>query len=154
MNNEAIKSAIEELLKRLEASHEGVELAGGHESGVVRFLIKTKEPNILIGQGGITLLAINHVIRRMAERSHGVEEEMNFVVDVNDYQKNKIEELKQKANMMAERARFFKSSVELEPMSSYERMIVHSYLVPAADITTESVGFGPSRRVVIKYKEN
>lgn len=154
INPGMVKSIIEKFLTALEAPHNGVELVSDQEDGVIRFLIKTNEPNILIGQGGATLLAVNHVIRRIVERSMGEGDGISFIVDVNNYQKNKIDELKQKANMMAERARFFKSSVELEPMSSYERMIIHSHLVPTSDITTESVGLGPSRRVVIKYKES
>ena len=52
---------------------------------------------------------------------------------------------------MSERARYFKSNVEVDPMSSFERRIVHEFLATASDLKTESIGFGPSRRVVIKY---
>ena len=153
MNTDMIKERIEKILDYIGASCDGIDVLRG-DDGVTRFLIKTGEPMALIGQGGLTLLAINHIVRKMAEKDEPKSEtEANFVVDVNDYQKNKMEELKQKAKMMAERARFFKSSVELEPMSSYERMIVHSFLTSFNDITTESVGLGQDRRVVIKYKE-
>jgi predicted RNA-binding protein Jag len=36
-------------------------------------------------------------------------------------------------------------------MSSFERRIVHEFLSDTTDLKTESIGFGPSRRVVIKY---
>jgi predicted RNA-binding protein Jag len=52
---------------------------------------------------------------------------------------------------MSDRAKSFKIDVELDPMSSYERMIVHSYLEGVPEIKTESIGEGSSRRVVIKY---
>jgi spoIIIJ-associated protein len=52
---------------------------------------------------------------------------------------------------MSERARYFKSNIEVDPMSAFERRIVHEFLSEANDLKTESVGFGPSRRVIIKY---
>ena len=41
----------------------------------------------------------------------------------------------------------------MDPMSSYERMIVHSFFAETPDIKTESKGEGRDRRVVIKFKE-
>jgi predicted RNA-binding protein Jag len=55
--------------------------------------------------------------------------------------------------MLAERARYFKSSIEMDPMSSYERMIVHAEFTETPDIATESAGFGKDRHVVLKYTE-
>ena len=54
--------------------------------------------------------------------------------------------------MMAERVRFFKSPVELEPMNAYERRIVHDFVSKHGDINSESTGVGKSRRVVLSYK--
>jgi spoIIIJ-associated protein len=53
--------------------------------------------------------------------------------------------------MMAERARYFKSSVAIDPMPAFERRIVHEFLSEASDLKTESEGVGPHRRVIIKY---
>jgi spoIIIJ-associated protein len=53
--------------------------------------------------------------------------------------------------MMAERARYFKSNIEVDPMPAFERRIVHMFLEDAKDIKTESEGQGSNRRVVIKY---
>ena len=78
-------------------------------------------------------------------------EQTSFVVDVNNYQGKKTEELKSKAAMLAERARYFKSDVEMSPATAYERMIIHSIFSNTKDIKTESMGEGKNRRVVIKY---
>ena len=151
MDIQSIKKIIEDLVSKMSVSASSVELSDG-DDGITRFVIKTTEPEAIIGRDGMTLLALNHLVRKMADRNLG-EMESNFIIDVNDYQKRKVEDLKQKVKMMAERARFFKSSVELEPMSSYERMIVHSYISSLPDVITESVGFGPTRHIVIRYKE-
>ena len=76
---------------------------------------------------------------------------MNILIDINDFQKKRIENIQAIAHMMAERARYFKSNIEVDPMSSFERRIIHEFLSNEIDLKTESSGFGPSRRVVIKY---
>jgi predicted RNA-binding protein Jag len=76
---------------------------------------------------------------------------LSFFVDVNGYQEAALETLKNLAKVMGERARSLRASVELEPMSAYERMIVHSFFQDASDLETSSTGDGERRRVVIKY---
>lgn len=118
----------------------------------IRFVIHTPESAILIGEHGARLLALNHLVKRIALREDK-DEELSFFIDVNDYQKKHIEDIRMKAHVFAERARYFKSSVEMDPMSSYERMIIHSEFSEVPDITTESSGVGKERRVVLKYIE-
>jgi predicted RNA-binding protein Jag len=55
------------------------------------------------------------------------------------------------AHIMAERARYFKSNVEIDPMNPFERRIIHEFLADEKDLKTESTGLGLSSRVVIKY---
>ncbi len=56
-----------------------------------------------------------------------------------------------KALNVAEEARNLKTDILMEPMSSYERMVVHSTLAGIPDISTESVGLGKDRRLKVKY---
>ncbi len=79
--------------------------------------------------------------------------EAKFAIDVNDYRSFQIEKLKIKAKMLANRAKDMKVSIEMEPMSSYERLIIHGALNGEANIATESIGEGRDRRIVIKYVE-
>jgi spoIIIJ-associated protein len=80
--------------------------------------------------------------------------EPRFFIDVNDYRSALSRTISTKASVLAERARSFKSSVEMEPMSAYDRLIVHEFLQGAPNIKTESVGEGRNRRVVIKFIED
>lgn len=156
MKTEDIKKIIEEILGKLTTSFEEVEIKK-LEDGSYIFLIKTKETDFLVGKEGTSLLSLNHLVKRIFDqkliKEKITEAPFSFIVDVNGYQQKKIDEIKNKAKMMVERARFFKSSVELEPMSSYERMIVHNFLKAIPDIKTESIGTGGERRVVVKYVE-
>ena len=51
-----------------------------------------------------------------------------FLLDVNDYQMKRIEELRNIARMSAQRVIFFKKELEMEPMTAYDRRIIHSVL--------------------------
>ena len=115
----------------------------------VQFQIKTPEAGLLIGEGGENLIALNHLLKRMAQTQLG-RDKIQFAIDVNDYQRQRAEELRDLARLSAQRVRYFRKEIELKPMSSYERRIVHAALTEYPDITTQSVGEGPNRRVVIK----
>jgi len=113
------------------------------------FSIQTKDSALLIGNHGETLQAVNYILRKFAEQSNL--EEVRFLVDVNGYQEHKLEELEKQAELLADRVRAFKHDVELEPMSAYERMVVHSLFTNDPHIETSSIGEGKFRRVVLSY---
>jgi spoIIIJ-associated protein len=112
--------------------------------------LTTKEPNLLIGHRGETLMAFSHILKKIAD-SESDDRKLSFIVDVNGYQKKHINEIKDKARILVERAKYYKSSVEMEPMSPYERMIVHALFSEDKNINTSSTGVGRERRVVIEY---
>ncbi|OGF64828.1 hypothetical protein A2Z53_01740, partial [Candidatus Giovannonibacteria bacterium RIFCSPHIGHO2_02_42_15] len=91
----------------------------------LQFTIRTNEAGLLIGEEGQNLIALNHILRRMVEKTFG-KTELQFSLDVNDYQRQKAEEIKDLARMSAQRVRFFKKEITLDPMTSYERRIVHA----------------------------
>jgi spoIIIJ-associated protein len=53
---------------------------------------------------------------------------------------------------MAEQVKERKKSFALEPMLAYERRIIHLALADDPDVTTESVGEGEARKVVIMLR--
>lgn len=151
MENTIIKTTIEDLLSKLNVDFE-LEIVSDEDIKAIRFLIKTNEPNILIGYKGANLSALSHIVKRIVDKKiANKQENIFFILDVNNYQGNKIEEIKTSAHMLAERAKYFKSSVEMNPLPSYERMIVHSLFADSRDFETQSQGEGNKRRVVIRY---
>ena len=147
---ENIKSVIETLLEKLSVKGE-VEFMETGEG--VRFLIRTYEGSLLIGENGQNLLALNHIVKKIADKvlsGDREEEKTIFSLDVNDYQAKKIEDLKNLARLNAQRVRYFKKEIILRPMTSFERRIVHAVLTECPDIITESTGEEPNRKVVIK----
>ncbi len=147
-----IKTIIEDILKIGLFPYEEVVLHAPQYEEMMWYQIKSNDSKALIGHKGETLSAINHIVKKMAERKNiGESKIFDFFIDVNDYTKKRVDGLKTIAHMMAERARFFKSSVDVDPMTSFERKIIHSYLSTQPDISTASEGEGPKRHIVIKY---
>ena len=156
-NTQIIKELIENFLKKLCVNFDEVLFFDGEGfQGGTRFLIKTDESGLLIGSEGATIYAINHLIKKMVWKKINskieTEERINFFVDVNDYQGKNIERIKAQAIDLAEKVVLFKRDVEMSPVSSYERMIVHSALADNPDVFTESIGENGFRRLIIKTK--
>ena len=152
---EQIKQIIKEIAEKTTFHTEDVAISCDDTDGSLWCSIKTKEPYFFIGKEGETLSAFNHLARRIIDKATSNPEtersEQNIIIDVNDYQRKRIENLKTIAHMLAERAQFFKSSIETDPMSPFDRRIIHEFLANKPNIKTESTGLGEGRRVVIKY---
>lgn len=151
MENKDIKKIIENLLNNMGVRYDIVEESEDSLTQKKVYIIKSPESGLLIGDKGETFQALSHLIRRLA--SKGMEEMADFSIDVNDYRASMVERLKAKAGMLANRARDMKANIEMDPMSSYERLIVHGVLTGQPNIKTESIGEGRDRRLVIKYVE-
>ena len=93
----------------------------------------------------------NSIARRIFETKHGVEA-ASFLIDVNGYHENQMEAVRANARLLAQRARLFKHDVEMGPMSSYERLVVHELFAEDPEIKTESQGEGKFRHIVLKHK--
>jgi len=106
---------------------------------------------MLIGPHGETLSALNMLARRLVE-TKAPESKPNFLIDVGGYHEERLEELRSSARLLATRARLFKHEVELPPMSSYERLVIHEMFADDPEIETTSEGEGKFRHIVLKYK--
>lgn len=147
MDAQELTNFVSELLAALGASVESVTTTTGHRTVVA---VKTAEPERLIGPHGEHLRALTLLARRMVEQKYG-EEAASFLIDINGYQEAQLEGVRQQARMLAQRARLFKHEVEMPPMSSYERLVVHELFADDPEIKTESAGDGKFRHIVLKY---
>ncbi|MFQ5661887.1 MAG: protein jag [Candidatus Paceibacteria bacterium] len=153
MSHEEIKKIIEDFLNKLTVDFNEIEIIENEVHPTL--LIKTGDSGVLIGEGGENLKALNHLVKKVVEKRFNAknrEDRLQFLLDVNDYHGKKIETLKNQAKILAERARMFKSDVEMSPMNAYERMIIHSTFADDKEIETQSEGEGKTRRVVLKYR--
>jgi len=150
MKNEEIKNTIKTFLEKMTIPFDDIECIETNLHST--FLVHSSDAGILIGAKGETLEALGYLIRRVVEKNNTEEERNVFIVDVNNYQTKKIQELVDGAQASARRAKLFKQNVELSPMTSYERMLVHSLFTDDEEITTASYGDGKFRRVVLQLQ--
>jgi spoIIIJ-associated protein len=109
---------------------------------------KTEDPDVLIGEKGEILLEIQYLLKLILKRK--IKEKFYIDLDINDYKKKKITYLKSLAREIADEVALTKKEKILPPMSAYERRIIHLELAQRTDVTTQSIGEEPERRVVIK----
>jgi spoIIIJ-associated protein len=150
MNAAPLKELVTSLISALGVSVEKIEVLEGRRTIV---LIAAPQAKELIGPNGDSIRALNTIARRLVETKYG-EEASNFLIDVNGYFEDKMEVVRQNARVLAQRVRLFKHDVEMSPMSSYERLVVHELFSEDPDIQTESQGEGKFRHIVLKYKQS
>jgi spoIIIJ-associated protein len=157
MDKQEIQNLIKELIEKTTVKLNGISITEDNPKNIW-ISVEVNEPHFFISHEGEGLQALNHIVRRIVENKNPTSllvkergEEVSILVDINGFQKKRVENIRAIAHMMSERARYFKSNIEVDPMSSFERRIVHEFLSEAIDLKTESVGFGSTRRVVIKY---
>ncbi len=86
-----------------------------------------------------------HVFNLIA-RKHNVG---NFVVDINNYRREREHLIIELAKAAARKALLQKAEIALPPMNAYERRLIHMELASRPDLKTESSGEGKHRHVII-----
>jgi spoIIIJ-associated protein len=105
---------------------------------------------LLIGRHGQTLDALQDVVRSAVQRR--TESRCRVIVDVEDYRKRRRSILVERAAAAASRVKRSGRPERLEPMSPYERKIVHDAVNAVEGVETSSEGEDPERRVVIRRR--
>jgi spoIIIJ-associated protein len=105
---------------------------------------------LLIGRRGETLAALQLLVNLIV--SHRTRHRMRIIIDAENYRQRREENLRSLAQRVAQQVRSYRRSIALEAMPPHERRIVHIALSDSKDISTESIGEGDERRVVISLK--
>ena len=105
---------------------------------------------LLIGRRGETLAALQLLVSLIV--GHRTRHRMRIIIDAENYRERREENLRSLALRVAQQVRNYRRSIALEAMPPHERRIVHIALADSKDISTESIGEGEARRVVISLK--
>lgn len=112
---------------------------------------------MLIGRHGDVLDSLqylcNTIVGRYPKRTDK-HEYIRIILDIENYRAKREETLKSLARRMASKVVATGRNFTLEPMSSYERRIIHSELQKMRGVHTFSVGADSNRRVVIAYGDD
>jgi spoIIIJ-associated protein len=150
MHNDLIHTTLTELLTALGIQNATIEQVPLRSYTL--WNIQTEDTDTRHFRGdGEELRALTYILRRLLER-RGVPTDTHITLDINGHQQAHILDLEQKARLLGERVRTFRSSAEMAPMNSYERMIIHALFSDDKEVETISLGEGPSRHVVIRYR--
>jgi spoIIIJ-associated protein len=117
------------------------------ESNPTVFNITGDNLEILIGRRGQTLDALQYLVRLILTRQS--KSKVPVMIDVDGYKQKRFDDLRAMALNVAEQVKQHNSSIRLEPMTAFERRIVHMTLAKDPEVATESVGEGDYRKVVV-----
>ncbi len=105
---------------------------------------------LLIGRRGETLASLQLLVSLIV--GHRTKHRMRITIDAENYRERREENLRSLAQRVAQQVRNYRRAIALEAMPPNERRIVHMALADSKDISTESIGEGEERRVVISLK--
>jgi spoIIIJ-associated protein len=105
---------------------------------------------LLIGRRGETLAALQLLVGLIF--GHRTKRRIRIIIDAENYRERREANLRSLALRVAQQVRNYRRSIALEAMPPHERRIVHLALSDSKDISTESIGEGDERRVVISLK--
>ena len=132
-----------------------VEMTDG-ENGEKKITINGESAAILIGHHGDTLDSLQYLANLAANKKLCEDDDRDytrFTIDIEGYRAKREETLRALARRMAQKALRNRRSVMLEPMSAYERRIIHSEIQNIEGVSTNSIGSENNRKIVIFLEE-
>ena len=152
------ESEIEEVRRRVDDYLEGIfkamnldlKISDKYDDGTINFEITGNNAGIIIGYRGDTLDALQLLATNAGNK--GRTEYIRVVLDVENYRKKRVRALEELANRKAGIVVAKGRSITLEPMTPYERRIIHTTLQNHPKVKTSSTGEEPYRKVTISLK--
>ncbi len=120
------------------------------EGNLIKIDIKDEQAAYLIGYRGETLNSLQNILSNIA--SNDKQEKVRVLLNISNYREKREQDLKTLANKIAESVVKSKKSITLEPMTAYDRKIIHSVLQEHEKVKTHSIGKDPYRKVVVSLK--
>ncbi len=155
MDASMIKDTIGALLQHLPFIVTEVKVTA-EQDGVPRGELTSPDPRRLIGWHGETLNAIQHLAKSVIRSKENMERSPFIVLDIDGYRKSQEDKVCRIAEQKADFVRRTGNKIALAPMSPYFRRIVHLHVANTPqlqDLTTESIGEGEYRQIVMRLKD-
>ena len=143
-----IMNFLDEFLKM--TIHENIEYQCNIRENVIEVIIDEKSADFLIGYRGETLNAMQTILTAIATKDNN--EKIRVELDVLGYREKRKKTLEELAEKIAKSVIRTRKSITLEPMTPYERKIIHSKLQDNKKVKTMSIGEGTHRKIVVSLK--
>jgi len=147
-NKELIKKITKEFLEKMTFKEAIIEIKEQKTPSSLIISIQVDDASQLIGQSGSNLNDLQRILRLLVAKK--ISTPPIFLLDINGYREKRELFLKELSREMADQVVKTKKAVMLQPMSSYERRIIHLELANKPNVATESIGEGMERRVAIR----
>ncbi|HUA12039.1 MAG TPA: R3H domain-containing nucleic acid-binding protein [Solirubrobacteraceae bacterium] len=141
---EALEELLEEIADGLQLD---VDVEVEERGGLLTGRLEGEDVGLFIGRHGQTIDAVQHLAQRIVFPDGP--SAVRVVIDAGGYRERRAEVLRAEADEAAERALSTGRAVELDPLPSFERRIVHEHLRERGDVETHSEGNEPERFLVV-----
>jgi spoIIIJ-associated protein len=145
----AVEGFLKELMVAFGRPDAAVSVTVG-EDEALEASVEGSELGLLVGQKGVTLQAVQELVRSMVQRRFVGESHARVRVDVAGYRARRKEALERFAAGVAESVKASGVAKALDPMSSADRKVVHDAINEIDGVVTVSEGEDAARRVVIR----
>ena len=120
------------------------------DEGYVKVDINGEDLNYLIGHRGEVLNQLQVILSQKASKD--VECKIRVILNICEYKEKREKALEELAEKLEKTVIRTRKAITLEPMTAYERKIIHSKLQNSKKVKTSSIGEEPYRKVVISLK--
>ena len=147
--SEALEELLEEIVDSMSLD---VDIRVSEADGVLTGTLVGEDLGLFIGRHGQTIDSVQHLAQRIVFPDGPAS--TRVVIDADGYRERRAEALRAEADDAADSALRRGEAVELDPLPSFERRIVHEYLRERGDVETHSEGEEPDRFLVISPPES
>jgi len=145
----AVEGFLKDLMTAFGRPDATVAVAVG-EDQALEAVVDGPELGLLVGQKGVTLQAVQELVRSMVQRQFVGQSHARVRVDVAGYRARRKEALERFAQGVAASVKESGVAKALDPMSSADRKVVHDAVNEIDGVVTVSEGEDAARRVVIR----
>ncbi len=114
----------------------------------IKINLQTTEAPLLIGEKGETLFGLQSLLKKILTKR--LNQRLFVELDINNYREKKVKYLQELAETIADEVSLTQRAKAIEPMTAWERRIIHLTLADRPEVETESQGRGEERYVLIR----
>ena len=146
---ETIKFFLEDVLSQMNLAPD---VFVSEEDGFYKAEINCSDSGLIIGRKGEVLQALQFITSQVVSRAYDTY--IRVIIDTENYRERHKAYLEELARKTADKVIKAKRDFMLDPMSSYDRRIIHTCLQNRENISTYSIGDEPYRKIVISFERD
>lgn len=150
-DSDIIKEAKQFLQNIFQAMELNIDIEQSKEDDHIVLNLIGDNLGVLIGKRGQTLDALQYLLNISTNKHNN---NIRFMLDAEQYRERRKITLQNLADRLANKVKKYRKDVILEPMTPYERKIIHTHLQDNEDVITKSHGQEPFRKIIISTRRN